>query len=418
MKFAQRCATKCRTVKTFATNIYTVRFVAEYTRHSMPTYILNHYTTCHIASVPKCVVSGCRDNVLRYASNRHHFRARHPQIYKCLLGNRCEYGTQCKSALQHLHMFELHNSLVMDPLRPPFPHFEISDLVYTTHAYPTAVIQSRLDTARRMYELEHAPSPDSPYSGENMPTEIWYLIGMYVDANTLFTWTKTSHRLRYVAKTIMKYRPIDQFQYNFLKYVGDDIHLASVIHPSELRFRFMLIPDDLNCVVFQYQYTVKNVCEALCKKYSMSWTMYRTVVERRRELYDIEMAEKQKRKTDLTDALQVKGLDLRSDSSMCRNYIVTGCGVNGETLSDIVDIMHEMSWLYTNTNYSHYVDYCINEYRGQGEWYNKDVVVNAAKMRVTLSWFGRVGKTKTREELEALPTRVVAKLTLLGFMNL
>ena len=138
----------------------------------------------------------------------------------------------------------------------------------------------------------------------------------------------------------------------------------------------------------------------------------KTVWNKNRELDRIVTAERQKRHDELVNALAEKGLHLRADSSMCRSYVDTGHGVNGEPLSHVVDIMHEMTWLYAHTRYSHCVESIKDEYRDNGEWYNINNVVNEAKVLATRSWFAEVAQHKTWDELETtLPTRVLSRLT-------
>ncbi|KAL3657480.1 hypothetical protein V7S43_017627 [Phytophthora oleae] len=51
---------------------------------------------------------------------------------------------------------------------------------------------------------------------------------------------------------------------------------------------------------------------------------------------------------ELTAALGAKDLELRSDSVLCRSYILSGEGA----VDDIADTMEEMNFLYTHTSYS------------------------------------------------------------------
>ena len=94
----------------------------------------------------------------------------------------------------------------------------------------------------------------------------------------------------------------------------------------------------------------------------------------------------------------------------CAKVMSTLChGVNGEPLTHVVDIMHEMTWLYAHTRYSHCVESIKDEYRDNGEWYNINNVVNEAKVLATRSWFAEVGQHKTWKELETTlpdPSRV------------
>ena len=52
---------------------------------------------------------------------------------------------------------------------------------------------------------------------------------------------------------------------------------------------------------------------------------------------------------NLIKALKSRGLKLRDDSRLCKYYIEDGDG----TLQEIVEIMHEMDWFFSKTNYRH-----------------------------------------------------------------
>lgn len=54
---------------------------------------------------------------------------------------------------------------------------------------------------------------------------------------------------------------------------------------------------------------------------------------------------------ELVNKLKSRGLELRSDSVLCSNYIR---GSNEYTIDEIVDIMEQMNWFFTYTNYSYY----------------------------------------------------------------
>ena len=118
------------------------------------------------------------------AGERNHFKACHPKTYKCLLGPQCEYGAWCKSAQQHIRMLELHNDLVAPTLLNRFRTLTFPISCTQHMGAPSGTIQSRMDTARKTYELEHANHPDSPFSGKHT-TEIWYMVGQCLDTATL-----------------------------------------------------------------------------------------------------------------------------------------------------------------------------------------------------------------------------------------
>jgi hypothetical protein len=81
------------------------------------------------------------------------------------------------------------------------------------------------------------------------------------------------------------------------------------------------------------------------------------------------------RRTALVKKLEEKGLQLRGDSKLCKQYIKRGEG----DLQYIVDVMEEMDWFYKNTKYAkfykeakdrEYEDW--RSYRGWGESFEYD----------------------------------------------
>lgn len=74
---------------------------------------------------------------------------------------------------------------------------------------------------------------------------------------------------------------------------------------------------------------------------------------------------------ELETKLKLRGLALRSDSVLCSNYIA---GSNEYTSNEIVDIMEQMNWFFTNTKYSTYSkDYDKERYESRkSSWYDSD----------------------------------------------
>lgn len=68
--------------------------------------------------------------------------------------------------------------------------------------------------------------------------------------------------------------------------------------------------------------------------------------------------ERKLRTRELTEKLKLRGLALRSDSVLCSNYIT---GSLEYTCDEIVDIMEQMDWFFTNTKYSIYSKQYDNE---------------------------------------------------------
>lgn len=83
-----------------------------------------------------------------------------------------------------------------------------------------------------------------------------------------------------------------------------------------------------------------------------------------------EMAKKRKeskqRKEELRKRLNEHGLDIRSDSMFCTEYIEH----NLRTLQEVVDMMCEMDWFFKNTNYRNVLK------MSRRSWYNEDYQSN------------------------------------------
>jgi len=68
--------------------------------------------------------------------------------------------------------------------------------------------------------------------------------------------------------------------------------------------------------------------------------------------------QKNLRTKELREKLKLRGLELRTDSVMCSNYIG---GRDEYTCDELVDIMEQMNWFFTKTNYSAYSKQYDNE---------------------------------------------------------
>lgn len=79
--------------------------------------------------------------------------------------------------------------------------------------------------------------------------------------------------------------------------------------------------------------------------------------------------ERKLRIKELEKKLKLRGLVLRSDSVLCSNYIE---GSNEYASDEIVDIMEQMDWFFTNTPYSTYSKQYDNEQYElrKSDWYN------------------------------------------------
>ena len=121
------------------------------------------------------------------------------------------------------------------------------------------------------------------------------------------------------------------------------------------------------------------------------------------------IVERLKRQQELTKALQEKGLQLRTDSTLCNSYINDNIG----SINNIVDIMHEMDWLFKNTNYKKImqeeIEKEIREIKNYGGYYDIDDVrhdaSSIAKYRAIKEW-----KNKHKNFIGNLPTLISTKI--------
>jgi len=132
------------------------------------------------------------------------------------------------------------------------------------------------------------------------------------------------------------------------------------------------------------------------------------------------LIEQKNRRTELVKKLEEKGLQLRDDSKLCKQYIKRGEG----NLQHIVDVMEEMDWFYKNTKYSkfykeakdrEYQDW--RSYRGWGESFEYDPteISEIAKKMAISDYLGGTAVPplpppalkSINEELLVLPVKVM-----------
>jgi hypothetical protein len=100
------------------------------------------------------------------------------------------------------------------------------------------------------------------------------------------------------------------------------------------------------------------------------------------------------RKQTLRDALAGHGLELRSDSTLCAQYIN---GTSDRSLEDIVLVMREMAWFHAHTKYAQYRQAIFEESRywssddeeGEGNRLNPVSISEEAQARALDSWADR-----------------------------
>ena len=132
------------------------------------------------------------------------------------------------------------------------------------------------------------------------------------------------------------------------------------------------------------------------------------------------LIEQKNRRTELVKKLEEKGLQLRDDSKLCKQYIKRGEG----NLQHIVDVMEEMDWFYKNTKYSKFYKEAKDKeyqdwrsYRGWGESFEYDPteISEIAKKMAISDYLGGSALPplpphalqSIKEELLVLPVKVM-----------
>ena len=132
------------------------------------------------------------------------------------------------------------------------------------------------------------------------------------------------------------------------------------------------------------------------------------------------LIEQKNRRTELVKKLEEKGLQLRDDSKLCKQYIKRGEG----NLQHIVDVMEEMDWFYKNTKYSKFYKEAKDKeyqdwrsYRGWGEFFEYDPteISEIAKKMAISDYLGGTAVPplpphalkSINEELLVLPVKVM-----------
>jgi len=114
-------------------------------------------------------------------------------------------------------------------------------------------------------------------------------------------------------------------------------------------------------------------------------------------------AARQERESQLVEALRERGLERRSDSRLCDEYVE---GRSEYDLDHIVDIMEEMRFYYRRTRYVHHVKRIKNEHREWGERWRHDEVSEDAKERALDQWLkAQLAKGMAPDAIRALLPR-------------
>lgn len=105
--------------------------------------------------------------------------------------------------------------------------------------------------------------------------------------------------------------------------------------------------------------------------------------QRKTKKEEKETMRRDSRVTLLTNALLKYGLTLRSDSRLCSNFID---GDSTLTVEAIADVMHEMNWYFTATNYRIIRDDVWSDEAASGDYYDNEEISDTAKSIALSNW--------------------------------
>ncbi len=108
----------------------------------------------------------------------------------------------------------------------------------------------------------------------------------------------------------------------------------------------------------------------------------------------------------LENKLVANGLALRDDSVLIREYLSNNCELNEEKENYIVDVMEEMNYLFTKTNYKDKLSAEIYEARGFYGFLDKEDIVQISKDTKSEIFANTlISECRTPDYLEFIPKR-------------
>lgn len=274
-------------------------------------------------------------------------------------------------------------------------------------------------------------------SYDYLPDDMWLEIIKYLNVQDKYTLTKTSWRLRYLTNTCVKDE--ERFRFNLnsilssIEYKKLCLKQAnSILYLTNKDIEYIPVEYKRNLYGYTHLYDIHNLIEKCIEKYK-TWENFEKRRKKRANRSNNIKQGKEKRYTELLDALKkinlehcinsfesknylvgktkntVKqvvqtisdkenrrielvsrlnevGLNLRTDSTQCNSYINSGRGISGENVEQIVIIMRQMDWLFKNTRYIYTINEIKNSYRNRGEWYETNVVLLRAKRNSVREW--------------------------------
>lgn len=386
------------------------------TRHAAAAHVWDSHVTVRA----KCAEPGCavtpRQLVSGGLTYRQHCDMVHAfRRYRCVLGDACGLGAKCSAAKCHLTPLGLHNHVVAHGLPPGVAAYgvDISDLLDRVGHAPLGEIKVRVQVARERHEERCAVPPGDYRSGERMPNEMWLAVMARLDAQTLFAFTKVSKRMRALAHVATT--PAERFKFNLRRLVVTDKPRMTA---TRAKAEYLLADADLaplpvervtnphyRYAAMMRLYTVGDLEDAAVRKHG-SWPAFQAEMAARAARALVSARQCSARHSQLSEALRAHRVELRSDSAMCESFINRGCGVNGESMAEVVDIAREMAFLHRHTGYAGIVERVKDEHRGMFGWYELDDVLEEAKARAVRAWY----RAHPDADATGVPPRIAARM--------
>ncbi len=303
-----------------------------------------------------------------------HLVQNHKPIKKCQVG--CT-GTECN----HVDEYELYNSINTHKYINLVKKYDIdiNDLLYTKLKYPEQEILRRIDTIiNNQKEIPHIYT---------IPDDIWGIISSYLSIESKYNMRFVSKRFNKISNVFMT--KFEKFQYYCTyKIYPEKLYMCASLAKST----FCLTQKDLNdlqCTLKtnphyrsaapMRMYTKQDLIRITFQKYKTVQMLKEVVADKEKKKQirtQIKANIIQERTIELRTALASRGLQLRDDSRVCNGYIQHGHGPNGETLTQVIEIMIEMEW-YFRHEYQKIFNNIKHNYYG---WYDITEVSQEAKV--------------------------------------
>lgn len=330
-------------------------------------------------------------------------RIHYADSYKCVLGDACTFKGACKSSRQHVIPMGMHNLVrKMDRLPVGTPDSRLTIMIVKpgpSHHTDVRTFRKRVDTllAHEDYMAMDSEARANTTDGAGLPFDILTIIFKKLDIASLFTMIKVSRQFREMADDIVDTR--ERFEFNLRRAVTSEHTTMTVTRAKD---EFMLNDGDLLNLRYESKqnpysrsaapmrlYSLEDLYKKTMDKYE-TWEHFKERRDKRKQTSTVRALtheENQKeRRAELKRALAVYGLELRTDSSQCEQYIHSGRGVNGETLDDVVKVMRQMNFYYNETSYKRLFDKNKNNYRQYRVLYNVNDVVAESKREALRLW--------------------------------